>query len=192
MPIIRKGDKYGILTAIKFHHKNENSIKFWLFKCDCGKEKIIYVAGVKNGRTKSCGCLRAPHGMTGTRIYKSWDAMKGRCFNRNGKDYKNYGGRGITICKEWLTFENFYRDMGERPEGKTLDRIKNNEGYCKSNCKWSTQKEQMNNTRYNRLLTYNGKTQNMKQWSEELGIKYEIVQARLRSGLSIEKTLISN
>lgn len=153
-PIIKKGDRYGKLTAIIFV-KKKNSIQYWLFKCDCGNEKVILVSNVSRGFVKSCGCLqkenRIKHGMFGTRTYRSWDAMKQRCLNPNNIAYRYYGERGITICEEWLIFQNFYRDMGERPVGKTLDRIKNDKGYYKKNCKWSTPKEQANNTRSNLL-----------------------------------------
>lgn len=152
MIIIKKGDKFNYLTAIKFSYRDRYGAQYWLFKCDCGKEKILRVGCIKRGHTKSCGCLsdkeKTKHGMYGTRIYTSWGKMKDRCLNKNNHAYKNYGGRGIKICPEWLnSFENFYRDMGERPEGKSIDRIDNNGNYEPSNTKWSTPKEQMNNTR---------------------------------------------
>ena len=131
------------------------------------------------------------HGMYGTRTYKNWFSMKQRCLNRNDKNYKNYGGRGITICPEWLTFINFYKDMGEKPKDKSIDRINNNSGYCKSNCRWATPKEQMNNTRRNHLIDYRNKIQTMKQWSEELGIKYVTLQTRIRKGWKLERALTS-
>lgn len=88
------------------------------------------------------------HGMTNKRVYRSWGGMIQRCLNKNNPAYKNYGGRGIKICDRWLTFENFFEDMGERPAGKSLDRFPNNDkGYCKSNCRWATPTEQQNNTR---------------------------------------------
>ena len=148
--IIKKGDRFGRLTAIVFVER-KSSVQYWMFECDCGKKKIASVNNVKMGNTKSCGCLyneeknAIKHGMEGTRTYKSWAMMKCRCLNKNYTQYKDYGGRGITICKEWLIFENFYRDMGKRPEGMSIDRIDNNGNYCKSNCKWSTPKEQNNN-----------------------------------------------
>ena len=142
-PIIKKGDEFNRLTAIKFNHRNKRSNQYWLFKCCCGKEKVICVDAVKRGITKSCGCLKkettakTKHGMRKTRVYYSWFCMKARCLNPNSPNYKNYGGRGITICKEWLEFRNFFRDMGERPQDRTLDRIDNDGNYCKENCKWS-------------------------------------------------------
>lgn len=159
-PTIKAGDKFNYLTAVKFHSKNPAGNQFWLFKCSCGIEKIISVSKVKRGTTKSCGCLRKEifrkigmknirHGMEGTKIYRIWAGMKTRCLNENHSRRKDYGGRGITVCDEWLTFENFYKDMGNCPKGKSLDRIDNNGNYCKSNCKWSTPKEQANNRRNN-------------------------------------------
>lgn len=188
------GQRYGKLTAIKFSHKDKRNQQFWLFKCDCGNEKIICIGHVKSGNTKSCGCLRierkTKHKMYGTRIYKSWMSMKERCLNKNRKDYKDYGGRGIIICERWVnSFENFYKDMGNRIEGLSLDRIDNNKGYYKENCRWATLKEQNNNKRNNHLLTHNRKTQNVKQWSEELNINYGILSSRLTRGWSVKNAL---
>ena len=185
--LIKADDKYNRLTAIKFSHRNKHGEQHWLFRCNCGIEKTISVWKVKNNIIKSCGCLRKEikHGMIKTKTYNSWVAMKQRCLNKNAFKYKSYGARGITICPEWLEFENFYRDMGERPENKTLDRIDNNKNYYKENCCWSSPKQQSNNTRANHLLTYKGKTQTMKQWSEELRINYYTLQYRAKSGQKI-------
>lgn len=195
-PMIKTGDKFNRLTAIKFVDMRMNSQQFWLFKCECGNEKVISVNSVKIGTTKSCGCLssellkkRSKHGMCKTKIYKIWAVMLQRCFNQDNKGYKNYGGRGIKVCSEWLKFENFYKDMGDKPEGMTLDRKNNNLGYCKSNCKWSNRKEQNNNKRNNILITYKNKTQTLSQWAEELNINYNIFFYRFKSGWDIKKIL---
>lgn len=128
--------------------------------------------------------------MTGTKIFRIWAEMKSRCLNKNRKDYKNYGNRGIKICDEWMKFENFYEDMGNYPKGKSIDRIDNNKGYCKKNCKWSTRIEQNNNKRTNHLLTYQGKTMNITQWSKYLNISRGVLNARIfRYNWSIEKVL---
>lgn len=118
--------------------------------------------------------------MSNTRIYRIWKGMRNRCFNKKGKDYKHYGGRGIKICDKWMKFENFYRDMGEIPENKTLDRKDNNKNYCKENCHYATRKQQANNRRSNVLITYNGKTQNVMQWSKELNLSFEALYKRAR------------
>ena len=151
--IIEAGDKYGKLIAINFHHRGKKGEQYWLFRCDCGNEKMLIVQNVKNGNTKSCGCLddenKLKHGMCGTRTYKSWQGMKTRCFNKNTPRYYNYGGRGITVCKEWLIFENFFDDMGVRPLKTSLDRIDNNGNYEPNNCRWADIFIQNNNTRNN-------------------------------------------
>lgn len=187
-PTIKTGDKYNRLTAVKFHHWDKRHKPCWLFECDCGEKKVICVGSVKNGHTKACGCLRTKHGMRKTRTYKLWKGIKQRCLNPNNPDYRYYGGRGITICPEWLnSFINFYADMGDCPDEMTLDRIKNNENYCKSNCRYATRKEQANNTRQNRLITYKNKTQTIAQWSEELEINYNTLYSRIKNGNSLIK-----
>ena len=190
--IIESGDKYNKLTAIRFVEMRGKSQQYWLFHCDCGNEKVLCANDVKR-RTKSCGCFQSKgnfkHGMKGTRTYASWKGIKERCLNKNCKDYKNYGGRGITICPEWLTFENFYNDMGKRPIGLSIDRINNNGNYCKENCHWATIEEQANNKRTNHLITYQGKTQTLAQWEKELEISRGIIRGRLKLGWSVEKAL---
>ena len=200
-PIIKVGDKYNRLTAIKFIEMRKEQGQYWLFRCECGIEKVLWVQGVKRGGIKSCGCLNdesflkriTKHNKSRTNIYRIWCSLRGRCFNKNSKNYKNYGGRGIVVCEEWLGengFENFYKDMGNRPEGKSIDRIDNNGNYCPENCRWADIFQQANNKRTNHLLTYNNKTQNVSQWADELGIKYNTLMARLRYGWSIEKALL--
>ena len=188
--IVIKAKKYNRLTAIKFVKKVKTS-QYWLFECDCGVKKIIRASSVGKGHTKSCGCLQREvvkmycknnivHGMVKTKTYRSWSSMKERCLNKSHKSYKDYGGRGITICREWMKFENFYKDMGDRPPKKTLDRINNDKGYFKKNCKWSTSKEQSNNKRNNWILIYNGKAQTIEQWSKELKIIFHIFRNKIQ------------
>lgn len=147
--------------------------------------------------TESCGCLNKDlvaaihkkHGMYLSPIYGIWQSMVDRVKNKKNHNYHNYGGRGITVCDKWLTFEGFYEDMGDRPEGLTLDRIDNDLGYCKENCHWVTQKEQCNNTRRNRYIMFKGKVQTISQWSEELGISDIVLRGRLfQSKWSIQKS----
>jgi len=189
MAIIKKGDKYNRLTAIKFSHRDKRGHQYWLFKCDCGNENVILVSNVKRGTTKACGCLLKTHGMHGTKTYWSWAAMKDRCLNKNNPEYKHYGGRGIKVCNEWVKFENFYKDMGECPPNKTLDRIDNSKGYYKENCRWANLKEQNNNKRTNHLITYKGKTQTISQWARELNLGYKCLSHRINRGWKIERAL---
>jgi len=151
------GQKFNRLTAIKFSHLN-GKIPYWLFKCDCGIEKIIVKSKVITGRTRSCGCgqsiSRITHGLTRCtklqypKIYKTWMSMKNRCHNKNEPSYKSYGAKGIFVCTEWHKFENFYKDMGEPPtKDHSIDRIDPKKGYSKDNTRWATKTEQARNIR---------------------------------------------
>ena len=105
--------------------------------------------------------------------------MRTRCNNPNREAYKNYGARGITVCKRWDSYENFFKDMGERPEGKTLDRIDNDANYEPGNCRWATRQEQSDNNRRTRSIEYAGKTQSLREWCRELDLNYTTTWARL-------------
>lgn len=150
------GQKFGRLTVVSFHSVKGGSSK-WNCVCDCGKTRVVRKGHLKSGDTKSCGCLvkewvaenKTKHGMCGTPEYVSWQCMKYRCYYPKHKDYHSYGGRGITVCPQWLhSFETFLNDMGTKPTPDyTIDRINVNGNYEPSNCKWSTMKEQNMNTR---------------------------------------------
>lgn len=187
------GQKFNYLTVIKYHGKTKINESLWECECVCGAKRIIRSFSFRSGRTKSCGCvhkLRTTHNKSKTKIYKTWSAIIQRCKNPNDRNYYNYGGRGIAVCDSWLNFENFYKDMGEIPKGKSIDRINNDGNYCKENCKWSTVKEQCNNKRNTYFITYNGKTQTLTQWSEEIMIDSHVLYTRLkRLKWSVEKTL---
>lgn len=118
--------------------------------CECGNTCEPFAGNVTRGLTKGCGCKvmsgNTTHGMRASREYTSWNMMHNRC-KHQGRNWKNYGGRGITVCAEWDTFEAFYRDMGARPAGHSLDRIDVDGNYCKENCRWADAKTQANNTR---------------------------------------------
>lgn len=169
----------------------------WLCRCICGKESTVYSFSLKNGRTKSCGCFiqdvktKHDHKSNGeiTGTYRSWFCMKQRCTNPHNKDYHSYGGRGITVSKEWLEFSNFLRDMGEQPPNKTIDRIDNNKGYCKSNCRWATKGQQARNKRNTRFITYGNIRQSLDDWSKKTGIPKAVIRSRLSRGWSVQKTL---
>lgn len=124
-------------------------------------------------------------------LYCIWFGMRNRCDIVTSKDYKNYGGRGITVCKEWSNFENFKSDMYPRPDGKSIDRIDNDGNYSKENCRWATKKEQSNNQRTNVRITIGDKTQTLMQWVREYGCKYSTVHYRINnSGMPPEKALM--
>ena len=131
--------------------------------------------------------MAVKHGMYGTPTYQSWADMKSRCTNDNTKSYKDYGGRGITYDLRWNAFENFLSDMGERPKGTTLDRTNNEGNYEPSNCKWATKKEQANNRRTSKYITWDGKTQTVSQWENELKISGGTLRVRLDRGWDLER-----
>lgn len=129
------------------------------------------------------------HGMSKTGTFSSWAAMKTRCSNPNNSRYKIYGGKGIRVCKRWLTFDNFYIDMGDRPKGKSIDRIDNSKNYEPNNCRWATPKEQAINRTSTVLITFNGKTLSQADWAKRIGINVFALKRRIASGWDIEDAL---
>ena len=155
-----KGQKFGRLTAICPVAKNNRNAVLWLCECDCGLDAIIESSSLVRGLTRSCGCLdreahqlrpnRTTHGQSGTRLYRIWKAMKTRCTNPNTNDWKNYGGRGITVCPEWMNSFQAFFDWAvthDYSDELTIDRINNDKGYSPDNCRWATMKEQRHNQR---------------------------------------------
>ena|SRR3990167_484135 len=135
------------------------------------------------------GTFKKIHGEAGTRTWCNWNQMKQRCFSPNNSSYFKYGARGISVCKKWLSYQGFLADMGHSPRGMTLERINNSGNYWKGNCKWATPKEQANNRRSNRLITFENITMTLAQWSEKLGIKSYTLRRRIVDGWSIKEAL---
>ena len=145
-PLNLTGRTFGRLTAVAREENGPLGHTRWMCKCSCGNYKVIRSSSLREGLTKSCGCIGPRHhGLVGTSAYGSWAAMRQRCTDKRHKSYPRYGGRGVHICSEWEDFTVFYSDMGERPPGKTLDRVDNSGNYTPENCKWSTRKEQAGN-----------------------------------------------
>lgn len=197
------GQRFGRLVVKNFSHFNTKHVAYWVCMCDCGKKRIVSRNNLTSGHTKSCGCLAQEidsmlffkHGGRKTRLYKIWCGIKDRCKNKNRDCYKNYGGRGITICNEWendfSVFQNWALNHGYKQD-LSIDRIDNNKGYTPENCRWTTNIEQQNNKRNNILINFCGRTQTLKAWCTELNLKYHAIYLRIcRYKWSIEKAFMT-
>lgn len=180
------GQVFGRLTVIQEAGVDTRGEKLWMCKCECGNIVNVLSSNLRTGHTKSCGCRRSDkgtgnyrHGMYGTSLYKIWSNMIQRCNNPESTYYHRYGARGISVTPRWLKFENFYKDMGENPKGYCLERIDNNGDYSLENCKWVSPKEQARNRETSVDITYDGRTQCVSAWEEELGFKHGTLWMRL-------------
>lgn len=199
------GHRYGQLVVMADSLRTTRLTRFCICKCDCGNEKHIRAGDLRSGRAKSCGCMIKSavtkrntthgHALTGkcTTEFRAWTGMLSRCYNSNRERYKNYGGRGITVCDRWLTsFENFYSDLGPKPSPQySLDRIDNNGNYEPSNCHWATKEQQARNKSNTTLLEWEGKQVKLLELCESFGVKIATVRERLTAGWPIKKALLT-
>jgi hypothetical protein len=180
---------------------NGTARRYWC-ECDCGKTKLIISSSLRAGRTKSCGCLhheqaaarQFKHGHTAggewTAEYRTWKGMVARCAKPNANGFLRYGGRGIKVCKRWMSFPNFVKDMGLKPTSQhSIERRNNNGDYRPSNCYWAVKSEQDRNKSSNRLLTFNGKTKALVDWAGETGIQAGTIGMRLKRGWTLKSAL---
>lgn len=188
--------RFGRLVAVESVGSNLTNGRQWLCACDCGASCVVPAGRLRAGKTRSCGCLNdetrgkqcvarnTKHGMREHELYHIWWAMICRCENPLTDGYHRYGGRGISVCDRWRhDFALFVQDMGARPSSKySIDRIDSNGNYCPENCRWSTMKEQQRNRSTNRLVTYHGETKILIEWSEQLGMSYNVIRDRLHRG----------
>lgn len=196
------GLRFGRLIVISRAKNDKWNQTTWLCRCDCGTEKLISGANLRKGNTTSCGCykiekitaLNRTHGqggvLTKTAEYRIWANMVNRCTNSNNPAFKDYGGRGITVCSRWRKFENFFADMGKRPSLiMSVDRKKNNKGYSKTNCRWATHTQQTRNARSNRIVKYNGRSMPLAEAAELAGARYKTVWWRIDQGWTLREAL---
>lgn len=199
------GKVFNKFLAINFHHmkRTANGSKaYWTFRCNCGKDVVRDAQLVKRGRIKSCGCssnIKENSSITrynlknknNFRTYTTWLSMINRCYNKNASSYKNYGNLGITVCDKWKSFDNFFKDMGIRPDNTTLDRIDVYGNYELHNCRWADIKIQSNNKRDTFYVTYNNEILSLKQCVEKYSSnRYDTVWKRLKSGWDLETALL--
>lgn len=185
-----------ILYRLAIPRFGRGSIIHAVCQCSCGNVKKILAWDLAEGQNH-CGCKRqarinaanTKHGMTGTKIHNLWMAMLNRCYLPSIPSYKYYGGRGIKVCERWHDFANFYADMGDRPEGKSLDRIDVNGDYEPSNCRWATAIEQANNSRKNVFLEIAGSRMTVSQAARAYGMPASRLITRLRLGWDVERAV---
>jgi len=197
------GSRYGRLLVLERgpSSKGRTNANWWCL-CDCGNRVLICGGNLKNSNTQSCGCYQKEcakksqraaflkHDLSRSRLYNIMHGMKTRCYNIKYAGYSKYGGRGIYICDEWLedfmSFYNWAYQNGYKKE-LSLDRIDNNGPYSPENCRWATSKEQQNNTRANKLVTFNNKTMTIPQWGDTLGIELEVLRKRIERNWTFEE-----
>lgn len=198
------GDRFGrwVVVAVSPSKTSRGGARLQC-RCDCGTVRDVTCGTLKNGTSRSCGCLKneltsirsrplhTTHGMCDSPEWTSWQAMIQRCRNPKNPKFPRYGGRGITVCERWAeSFEAFYEDMGLRPDGTTLDRYPDNNGnYEPGNCRWATPSQQARNRRTSRLLEHDGHTRSLAEWSEIKGLEQDLVWNRLRSGWTVDRAL---
>lgn len=194
------GERFGKLTVIKPSHPDRWGVWYWLCKCDCGNEFCSRGVELRLGKASSCGCLTSEkltaalttHNLSHSRVYQIHANMLQRCNNPKSYSYKNYGGRGITVCEEWRTFEGFWgwAQYSGYTDKLTIERINVNGNYGPENCTWIPLREQSKNTRATTHLTYNNETLSIAEWIKKTGISRGTLNYRLYVGKwSIEKAL---
>lgn len=191
------GQKFHRLTVISFAGRPKKR-SMWNCVCDCGATRVVCISDLRRGAVKSCGCwsreiaaqrLRI-HGMKGTPIYNCWKGINERTSNPNTRCFKNYGGRGITVCDRWKDFANFLADMGPTYQaGLTIERINVNGNYEPSNCCWATPAQQARNKRNNRRITVDGVTRTLVEWAKHSGLPSDVIRHRLNVGWPVAKAV---
>lgn len=195
------GVRFGALVALRFTREFGSAPLFWVCACDCGNETTVSGKHLRTGNTKSCGCLRKDVGVRQFRhghasdghmspTYRSWRSMKDRCQKPEHPSYGHYGAKGIQVCAEWDdSFEAFLQDMGPRPDGLTLDRIDNSQGYSPKNCRWATKREQTLNRSVTTMVVIDGSRVPLADAASQAGLNTDTVRRRMEGGMSVERAL---
>lgn len=195
MSQIQPGDRFGRWVVLA-HPEGPSQDLRSLCKCDCGTERAVNIYSLRAGYTASCGCVRrdklraqnTTHGLDASALcasseYRSWRQMHRRCSDTARRDFRHYGGRGISVCSQWTDFEVFMKDMGAKPTPEhSLDRINVNGNYEPTNCRWATQTEQVRNTRASRIIEHDGISLCIAEWTDRLGFPKGLIGNRLYRG----------
>jgi hypothetical protein len=192
------GMRFGSLVCIEYVGRTANYDSLYSCRCDCGQMSKARRNDLVSNKTRSCGCGQGKftHGLSRRKgikrkLYSVWIAMRSRCNNNTDENYKNYGGRGISVCKEWSDYFAFHEwaTVNGYHEGLSLERKDNNSNYCPSNCTWIPRNQQPLNTRRLKYLTLNGETHSRREWSNITGIKKETIRGRIRKGWDVKDIL---
>jgi hypothetical protein len=196
---VEVGNSFGRLKVVSFSHKDKYYKKYWNCLCKCGNRTTVIERCLLTGETKSCGCLmnesrrnnRRTHGLSGTKLYFVWRSMLIRCEYEKGKSYKDYGGRGIKVCREWHEPTVFFQwaNANGYKEGLEIDRINTNGDYCPENCRFISRNENARNKRNTHSITVNGETKTLSEWARELGCGPNVIAMRLSIGWSPAKAV---
>lgn len=198
-----RGQRFERLVAVQEVDRSASLTRRWECLCDCGQTKVVNQSDLRNGNTRSCGCLQQEHRSTVSRfsktthqlsshpLFSTWRNMIQRCDNVNDESFKNYGGRGITVCERWYQIENFIADMGERPfQGAQIERKNNNGNYCPENCTWANRNTQARNKRNTRKAIFGNQERVLVELAEERGLPMRVVRQRIdRYGWTVERAL---
>jgi hypothetical protein len=194
------GQRFGRWTVIGPSART-GAYKRWLCRCECGQQRRVIADNLERGRSTSCGCHLAEilrhrtmtHGQSNTPEHAAWRRMHSRCYNSRVPSFPCYGGRGISVCRQWHGADGFIRfahDMGQRPSSRhSLDRIDNNGNYAPDNCRWATMREQALNRRTANIIEANGVRRHLTEWATMLGASVETIRGRLRRGWSPEEAV---
>ena len=179
------GQVFGRLTVIS---RSQGKNTRYLCKCICGTETIVQSGNLRTGHTQSCGCLNrestvereTEHGLSKTKVHRTWCAIRGRCSNPSNKRFPYYGGRGIKVCKRWMVFENFLADMGIPEQWQSIDRIDNNGDYEPGNCRWVDHKTQCRNRRNNVIIEHDGEKLHLCDFAKRLNTHPSTLHNRIK------------
>lgn len=184
------GQRFGRWTVLYQVEPNRWRTTRWLCQCDCGKQSVVVGTSLRSGISYSCGCLRnelakqrfTVHGSRRSRLYKIFHNMKNRCYNKENPNYHHYGGRGITICEEWMQDFSSFKEWALKSgynDKLTIDRVDVNGPYSPDNCRWVTMKVQQNNKRNGNTITFHGETHTISEWADITGIPYYTLHSRI-------------
>lgn len=191
------GEHFGRLKVNHIAGRNKHNQILWHCTCECGKEAVVIGHLMRYGYTQSCGCLHREmaskinlsHGMAQKPIYRIWRSMMQRCYDKNSNAYGRYGGRGISVCESWQDFNSFYADMGDRPEGLSLERVDNDGDYSPENVVWADAKAQARNRRSTVYLEHDGQRKSMAEWAEDVGMDIKTLWMRINRGMPVDVAL---